>query len=69
MPTNGGEVVAVVAALLMGFVMPMSAVQILWVNLVTSVTLGLVLAFEPAEPGVMARPPRTSRASAHLSPS
>jgi magnesium-transporting ATPase (P-type) len=62
MPTNGGEVVAVVAALLMGFVMPMSAVQILWVNLVTSVTLGLVLAFEPAEPGVMARPPRTSRA-------
>lgn len=62
MPTNGGEVVAVVAALLLGFVMPMSAVQILWINLVTSVTLGLVLAFEPAEPGVMARPPRPSRA-------
>ena len=36
----------------------MSAVQILWINLVTSVTLGLVLAFEPAEPGVMRRPPR-----------
>lgn len=62
MPTNGGEVVAVVAALFMGFVMPMSAVQILWINLVTSVTLGIVLAFEPAEPGVMARPPRSSRA-------
>ncbi|QTL06183.1 HAD-IC family P-type ATPase [Aquabacter sp. L1I39] len=62
MPTNGGEVVAVVAALLMGFVMPMSAVQILWINLVTSVTLGLVLAFEPAEPGVMARAPRPSHA-------
>lgn len=62
LPTNGGEVVAVIAALLFGFVMPMSAVQILWINLVTSVTLGLVLAFEPSEPGVMARAPRPSRA-------
>ena len=62
LPTNGGEVVAVIAALLIGFVMPMSAVQILWINLVTSVTLGLVLAFEPSEPGVMARAPRPSQA-------
>jgi len=58
LPTNGGEVMTVVAALLFGFTLPMSAVQILWINLVTAVTLGLVLAFEPAEPGVMARPPR-----------
>jgi magnesium-transporting ATPase (P-type) len=58
LPTNGGEVLIVIAAILFGFTMPMTPVQILWVNLVTSVTLGLVLAFEPAEPGVMQRPPR-----------
>jgi magnesium-transporting ATPase (P-type) len=33
-------------------------VQILWVNMVTAVTLSLALAFEPAEPGLMQRPPR-----------
>lgn len=59
LPTNGGEALTVVAALLFGFVLPMSAAQILWVNLVTSVTLGLALAFEPPEPGVMRRRPRS----------
>ena len=38
--------------------------QILWVNLVTDVTLGLALAFEPAEPDVMRRPPRPARRAA-----
>ncbi|GGC39180.1 hypothetical protein GCM10011371_28180 [Novosphingobium marinum] len=54
-PTNGGEAIVIVLA---GFALPMTATQILWVNLVTAVTLGLVLAFEPPEPGVMERPPR-----------
>ncbi len=58
LPTNGGEALTVIAAIAFGFTLPVSAVQILWINLVTSVTLGLVLAFEPAEPGVMRRPPR-----------
>ena len=58
LPTNGGEALTVVAALLFGFVLPMTAAQILWVNLVADVTLGLALAFEPHEPGVMRRPPR-----------
>jgi magnesium-transporting ATPase (P-type) len=40
----------------------MSPVQILWINLILTVTLGLVLAFEPSEPGVMRRPPRPSDA-------
>ncbi len=62
LPTNGGEAVAVITAILAGFALPMSPTQILWVNLITSVTLGLVLAFEPPEPGVMARPPRAARA-------
>ena len=67
LPTNGGEVLAVIAAILFGLTMPMTPVQILWVNLITSVTLGLALAFEPPEPGVMRRPPR-ARDAALLSP-
>ncbi|HZM33110.1 MAG TPA: HAD-IC family P-type ATPase [Burkholderiales bacterium] len=62
LPTNGGEVLTVIACLLSGLVLPMSAVQILWVNLVTAATLGLVLAFEPSEPGVMRRAPRRAQA-------
>ncbi|NVF14602.1 HAD-IC family P-type ATPase [Vreelandella maris] len=58
LPTNGGEVLAVITAILFNFSMPMSAVQILWINLVTAGTLGLALAFEPAEPNVMQRRPR-----------
>jgi potassium/sodium efflux P-type ATPase len=58
LPTNGGETVAVVLAILVGFTLPMTATQILWINLVLAVTLGLVLAFEPSEPGTMARQPR-----------
>lgn len=57
-PTNGGETLAVVLAILLGFTLPMSATQILWVNLVLAGTLGLVLAFEPPEPSVMRRQPR-----------
>ena len=58
LPTNGGEALTVIAAILFGFALPMSAVQILWINLITAATLGLVLAFEPAEPNVMRRRPR-----------
>ena len=58
LPTNGGEALTVIVAMLFGLALPMTAVQILWINMVTAVTLGLALAFEPAEPGVMRRPPR-----------
>ena len=43
--------------------LPLTPVQILWVNMITAVTLALALAFEPPEPGVMRRPPRDPRAS------
>lgn len=66
-PTNGGETLAVVLAILLGFALPMSATQILWVNLILAATLGLVLAFEPTEPGVMRRRPR-QRGAPLLSP-
>jgi magnesium-transporting ATPase (P-type) len=62
LPTNGGQAMAIVAAVLLGVTMPMTPAQILWVNMVTGVTLGLVFAFDPAEAGVMERPPRDPRA-------
>ena len=58
LPTNGAETFAILTAVAMGAVLPITAVQILWVNLVTEVTLSLSLAFEPAERDVMRRPPR-----------
>jgi len=62
LPTNGGEALVVLAAIVLGFQeFPLTPVQILWVNMITAVTLALALAFEPPEPGVMARPPRDSR--------
>ncbi len=58
LPTNGGEAGLILIALLFGLTMPVTVGQILWVNMVTAVTLALALAFEPAEQGVMAQPPR-----------
>ncbi|EKV30492.1 Ca ion P-type ATPase [Caenispirillum salinarum AK4] len=58
LPSNGGEALSIMAAILLGMSMPITPVQILWVNMVTAVTLGLSLAFEPAEDDVMARAPR-----------
>jgi magnesium-transporting ATPase (P-type) len=58
LPTNGGEALTIIVAILLGVTLPMTPVQILWINMVTAVTLGLVLAFEPAEADIMRRPPR-----------
>jgi magnesium-transporting ATPase (P-type) len=58
LPTNAGESMTIVLALLVGFALPVTAVQILWINLITGITLGIALAFEPTESGTMARPPR-----------
>jgi magnesium-transporting ATPase (P-type) len=58
LPTNGGEAGVIVAAILSGRLLPITPVQILWVNMVTAVTLALSLAFEPPEAAVMRRPPR-----------
>ena len=62
LPTNAGESMVVVLALLAGLSLPVTAVMILWVNLITAITLGLALAFEPTETGTMARPPRSRNA-------
>lgn len=58
LPINGGESVSLITALLLGLTLPISALQILWVNMVSSVLLAMTLAFEPPEPGVMRQPPR-----------
>ncbi|MES0371315.1 MAG: cation-transporting P-type ATPase [Mariprofundaceae bacterium] len=59
LPTNGGEALIILAAIVLGFQqLPLTPVQILWVNMVTAVTLALSLAFEPPEHRVMRRPPR-----------
>jgi magnesium-transporting ATPase (P-type) len=58
LPTNVGEAMTIIAALLASMALPITAVQILWVNLITGITLGIALAFEPTETGTMNRPPR-----------
>ncbi|MBI5462297.1 MAG: cation-transporting P-type ATPase [Gammaproteobacteria bacterium] len=61
LPTNMAEAMVVVIAIALGDVLPITPVQILWVNMITAVTLALALAFEPAEADIMRRPPRRAR--------
>src|SRR5262249_26033548 len=58
LPTNVAEALTIVVAIFVGFTLPITATQILWVNMVTSVALGLVISYEPHEQDVMRRPPR-----------
>ncbi len=60
LPTNGAEALVLMSAILLGIVMPITPVQVLWVNMVTAVTLALALSFEPMEEKVMEKPPRKS---------
>ncbi len=58
LPVNGGESAALVIAVLFGLMLPVTPLQVLWVNMVSSVVLAMSLAFEPPERDVMSRPPR-----------
>jgi magnesium-transporting ATPase (P-type) len=59
LPSSGGESLIILVAIVLGFhQLPLTPVQILWVNMVTTVTLALTLGFEPPEKNVMRRPPR-----------
>jgi len=62
LPTNGAEALTILLAILLGRTLPITPVQILWINMITAVTLALALAFEPAEPDIMQRSPRSTRA-------
>lgn len=61
LPTNFGEGLVILVAVVAGVTLPILPVQILWINMTTAVLLGLMLAFEPKEPGIMNHPPRPPR--------
>ncbi len=63
LPTNMGEGLVILVAILLGASLPILPTQILWINMTTAVGLGLMLAWEPKEPGIMQRPPRDPRRS------
>ena len=58
LPTNVGQGLVILAGIVLGTALPIEPLQILWINMITAVLLGLGLAFEPKEPGIMDRPPR-----------
>ncbi len=59
LPTSMGEALVIIFAVMIGEKLPITPVQILWVNMITTVTLALTLGFEPSEKGIMRRPPRS----------
>lgn len=61
LPTNGAQAGIIIISVMMGIALPITPLQILWINMVTAVTLGLSLAFESPEEDVMRRPPRSPR--------
>jgi Ca2+-transporting ATPase len=62
LPTNIGEAMVILAAIFLGIALPILPVQILWINMATAIFLGMSLAFEPKERGLMDRPPGDPRA-------
>ncbi len=60
LPTNLAEGLIILVAIVFGTALPILPTQILWINMTTAVALGLMLAFEPKEPGTMSRLPRRS---------
>jgi calcium-translocating P-type ATPase len=56
--TGAGQILAILVGLGLGWPLPVLATQILWINLVTNGLQDVALAFEPAEPGLLRRPPR-----------
>lgn len=58
LPTNGGEGLAVLIAILFGLTLPLLPLHILWINTVTAIGLGTTLIAEPREKGLLRQPPR-----------
>ena len=63
LPTNVAEALTIVMAIIFGSILPITPVQILWINMITAVTLAIALGFEPAESDVMQRLPRKANTS------
>ena len=62
LPTNIGEACVILVAILSGTLLPVTPLQILWINMSTALLLGMMLAFEPVEPTVMQQSPRNPAA-------
>jgi Ca2+-transporting ATPase len=62
LPTNLGEGLVLLAAIIAGVTLPILPIQILWINMVTAAVLGVALSLEPKEPGLMQRLPRNPKA-------
>ncbi len=62
LPTNLGEGLVLLAAIIAGVTLPILPIQILWINMVTAGVLGVALSLEPKEPGLMQRKPRSQKA-------
>jgi len=58
LPINGGESLSIIVAVMVGMTLPITPLQILWINMVSSIALALSLAFEPGEEDAMYRKPR-----------
>lgn len=58
LPISFAEAFIVMVAIFFGLTSPISPVQILWINMVTTILLGAMFSFEPIEDGIMSRPPR-----------
>ena len=61
LPTNLGEGLVITAAVVANVALPITPLQILWINMTTAVLLGLMLSFEPKEPDLMQRKPRNPK--------
>ncbi|MBS4097623.1 MAG: cation-transporting P-type ATPase [Sulfuricella sp.] len=58
LPANFGEGLVIIAAVVAGLTLPITPLQILWINMTTAGVLGLTLVFEPIRGEIMRRPPR-----------
>ena len=61
LPTNLGQGLIIMVATFLGLALPITPLQILWINTVTAILLGAPLVMEPKEPGLMQRSPRPPR--------
>lgn len=61
LPTNGAQGLLLLMSIFLGTQLPLTALQILWVNMVVAITLSFAIAFEPLEPSTMQRAPRPKK--------
>jgi len=58
LPVNGGASMTILLSAVLGAPLPITALQVLWLNMITSLTMSIALAFEPISPRLMQQPPR-----------